>query len=172
MSRRPASRNRTAKDPKTEKSPAAVRPPGELRMLGNMILADPPQGYGSNVQIIIAAHTSNRRSRNMTAIVSRCPARPSAVASNRSKGPRLGKRCDAGIVVAECLAQNVLCVLAQQGRGDWVGDRRQVETEWRFDIGDRACGGVRNLAEAMALAYFRRVECFFDGTKITDGDVG
>src|SRR5258707_5097126 len=100
------------------------------------------------------------------------PRAVSCFASYRSKGSRFGKRCDAGIVVAECLAQNILCMLAQQGRGDRVGDRRQVKAERRFDIGDRACGRVRNLADAMALAHFRRVESLLDSTQITDRDIG
>src|ERR1700689_2149052 len=42
----------------------------------------------------------------------------------------------------------------------------------RFDIGNEARGRVRNLADAMALAHFRRVESLLDGPKIADGDVG
>src|SRR5471032_881085 len=66
--------------------------------------------------------------------------------------PGFGQRSDAGIVIAERLAQHRSGVLAEQGRCDRIDHRRQFHAERRFDIGDRACGRVRNLAEAMTLA--------------------
>jgi len=46
----------------------------------------------------------------------------------RPKSPGFGKRCDAALAIAQRLAQNFLCMLAQQRRRDRVGDRRQFET--------------------------------------------
>src|SRR5260370_41660393 len=63
-------------------------------------------------------------------------------------------------------------MLTQQGRCYRIDHRRQAEMERRLDIGDGARGRVRNLAEAMALAYLRRIESLLDGTKIAHGDVG
>src|SRR5664279_3347632 len=85
---------------------------------------------------------------------------------------RLGKRRDAGVVIAERLAQNFPRMLAQQGGGYGVDCRRQAEMNRRFDIGDVARSRVRNLAEAMAQAYFRSIEGLLDGPKIADGDIG
>ena len=41
-----------------------------------------------------------------------------------------------------------------------------------FATGDRARGRMRNPAEALPLAHFRRVEPLLDGAKIADRDVG
>ena len=73
----------------------------------------------------------------------------SAVDWRSPKNPRFGKRCDAAIVIAERLAQHCLGMLAQQGRRHGVSDRRQAETDRRFDVGDGARGRVRDLADAM-----------------------
>ena len=96
----------------------------------------------------------------------------SGVGSCRPNSPRLGKRCDAALVIAKRLAQNFLCMLAQQRRCDRVGDRRQFQTDRLFDIRDRARGGMRDLADAMAFAHLPRIESLLDGTKIADRDVG
>src|SRR5450756_2539629 len=50
------------------------------------------------------------------------------------KNPRLGKRCDARIVITEILPQDFLCMLAQQGRRDGIYGWREAEMERRFDI--------------------------------------
>src|SRR6202035_718812 len=127
------------------------------------IATDSLKHHGNIVSHILA--TILPRSASATsADVSRCSYRP--------KSARVGKRRDATIVIAERLAQHVFGMFAEQGRGDGVDDRRQAEMDRRFDIGDRACGWMRYLAEAMALAYFRRVERLLDGPKITDGDAG
>src|ERR1700724_564463 len=68
---------------------------------------------------------------------------------------RLGECCDARIVIAERLAQHFSCMRAQQRGSYGVDCRGQAEMNRRLDIGDGARGRVRNLAEAMALAYLR-----------------
>src|SRR6266404_7907567 len=88
------------------------------------------------------------------------------------ENPRIGKRCDASIVIAERLAQHFPCMHAQQRGSYGVDCRRQAEVDRRFDIGDGAGGRVWNLAEAMALAYFRCIERLLESPKKTDGDVG
>ncbi len=53
-----------------------------------------------------------------------------------------------------------------------IGDRRQAEADRLLDIGNGTRCRVRNLAHAVALAHFRRIEGFLDGTKIADRDIG
>ena len=54
---------------------------------------------------------------------------------HRSKSARLGERCDSRIIVPERFAQDLLCVLTQQRRGDGIDGRGQAHIERRFDIG-------------------------------------
>src|SRR5260370_4291561 len=157
------------------KKPGGRQATGRISHAWKEILLAHTPTYGSDVQVI-AAHRQASPSIAVLATSLRLyravPRAVTCLASYRSKDSRIGQGCDAGIIVAESLAQNVLCMLAQQGRGDRVGDRRQIKAERRFDVGDRACGRVRNLADAMALAHFRRVESLLDSTQITDRDIG
>src|ERR1700694_357027 len=91
-------------------------------------LADTPRGHGSDAQIVAAY--------------------PLRVIWYRPKHPRPGKCCDAGIVITEDLPQHCLGMFAKQGRRYRVGGRREVETDRLFDVGDRARGRVRGLADA------------------------
>src|SRR6202158_2839784 len=81
----------------------------------------------------------------------------SGVASRRPKDPRLGKRCDATIVITERLAQNFLCVLAQHGRRHGIDDRRLFETDRLFDVRHEARGRVRVLFTSLPLAHTARL---------------
>src|SRR5271166_3628578 len=60
----------------------------------------------------------------------------SAIAFKRAKDPCLGQFHEAGIVIAERLAQDFPGMLAQQGRGDGVSDRRQAKLDRRFNVGN------------------------------------
>src|SRR5882757_1340539 len=95
----------------------------------------------------------------------------SAPASPCPKNSRFGQCRDAAVVIAQRLAQHLLSMLAQHRRGDGISGRRQLEPQRRFDVGDEARGRVRDLADAMTLAYLARIEGLLNGTKITDGDV-
>src|ERR1700758_5889135 len=59
------------------------------------------------------------------------------------------KRGDALVVIAQCVAQDLFGVLAQQRRRRRVDRRCQTHIERRFDVGDHARSRVRNLADAM-----------------------
>src|SRR5664280_2530867 len=159
--------------PQNEKKPDGLKATGQVVRSREYYRLMPSDGHGSNAQTIAAhpfKHHGNIVSHILATIllcsadvlsadVSCCPYRP--------KSTGVGKRGDATVVIAERLAQNVPRMFAEQRRGDGVDDRRQAEMDRRFDIGDRACGRVRYLTNAMALAYFRRVESLLDGPKIT-----
>src|SRR5438270_5561214 len=85
---------------------------------------------------------------------------------------RFGKPCKPFIVIAKCLAQNIPGVLAEQWRRYGIDRGSEAHIEWRFDIGDRACGRVRNTAQPMALARFGRIEALLDRPKIANRYIG
>jgi len=87
------------------------------------------------------------------------------------KDPRVRKRCDARIAIAELLLQNLPVMLAEQGRGNRVDDRRKGKIVRRFDVGNRSCSWMRDLAQAVPLAHLGRVEGFLHSAKVTNGDV-
>src|ERR1700730_7466183 len=89
-----------------------------------------------------------------------------------AKGPCAVSPAYALVVIAQCLAQDLLGVLAQQWRRRWINRRRQAHIERRFDIGDHACSRMRNLAETMPFACFGRVEPLLHGSQIANRDVG
>lgn len=86
-------------------------------------------------------HRADIRSGNILC-VHRCSTKGTAQTSASSnsryhpKSSRLGQRGDSRVVIAERFAQHVLCVLAKQRGGDGIDDRRQAESDRRFDIGD------------------------------------
>src|SRR5665811_561275 len=137
--------------PKTKKSPAAVRPPGGYYNLKNMSRSCRCPGGARLERLDHRAYPSRITISPLPTPWLRSRALPDAMSADLNrcyhpKNSRLGKRSDAGVVIAERLAQHFLCMLAQQGRGYGIDDRRQAEMDRRFDIRDRARGRVRNLA--------------------------
>src|SRR5918999_1440271 len=63
-------------------------------------------------------------------------------------------------------------MLTQQRRRHGLDGWRQAHLQRRFNIGDSARGRMRDPAEAMAVAYFRRVESFLYRAQIANRYVG
>src|SRR5690348_5024654 len=84
----------------------------------------------------------------------------------------ISKRGDALIIIAQCLAQYLPGVLAQQRRRRRIDSRREAHIERRFDIGNHPCSRMRNLAKTMPLTCFGCVESLLDGSQITNRNVG
>src|SRR5437868_11814125 len=94
------------------------------------------------------------------------------IAAHFPKCARFGEGRKMVVVIAECLAQNVIGMFAEQRCSYGLDHRGQAHIERSFDIGDRTCSRVRDTAQAAALARFGRIEPLLDRAKITNRYVG
>src|SRR5205823_6868677 len=88
------------------------------------------------------------------------------------ESPRLGQGRDTSLIIAEGLSEHFPGVLAEQWRRHRIDGWRQAHVQRRVNIGDGARRRMRNAAETMTVAHFRRVEAFLDGAQIADRYVG
>src|SRR4051812_16754851 len=72
-----------------------------------------------------------------------------------AEGARLGQSRDTAVIVTERLAQHFPGVFAEQRCRHRIDRRRQTHMQRRLDVGYRARGRMRDLAEAIAAAHFR-----------------